>query len=47
MASEKIKKVALSIKQLEALKSLDKGESIQKFASELSVGRVASGDWTI
>uniref|UniRef100_K7F4N8 HTH CENPB-type domain-containing protein n=1 Tax=Pelodiscus sinensis TaxID=13735 RepID=K7F4N8_PELSI len=40
------KKVVLSIEQkLEALKRLDKGESMLKIASELGVGRVTVGDW--
>jgi hypothetical protein len=45
MTSEKRKKVVLSIEQQpEALKKLDKGEYMQKFASKLSVRRVESGD---
>uniref|UniRef100_K7G5U3 DDE-1 domain-containing protein n=1 Tax=Pelodiscus sinensis TaxID=13735 RepID=K7G5U3_PELSI len=46
MACGKRKKVVLSIEQkLEALKRINKGESMLKIASELCVGQVTVGDW--
>jgi transposase-like protein len=42
----KEKKMVLSIeKKLEALKRINKGNSMQKIASELGVRRVTVGDW--
>lgn len=44
--STKRKKVVVSIeRKLEALKRLDKGESLKKIANELGVGRVTISDW--
>lgn len=46
MSSEKRKKVVVSIEtKLEALKRLDRGETMQQIASDLGVGRVTVGDW--
>lgn len=42
----KRKKVVVSMEQkLEAIKRLDKGETMQKVADDFGVGRVTVGDW--
>lgn len=46
MPNEKRKKVVVSIEtKIAAIKRLDAGESMQKIADELGVGRVTVGDW--